>query len=253
MKMRNFWIRTVIAIILVLCCRPVTADTPESWSWESLVAAYGGAGELRQAAEALHRELAATMTETMDEAKLWESMWTERDPRRRASMALALVDRLFPGGDPGRWEEVEGFWHPALVSRSLASLDAVYVAGLSLLAMSDDAAEFLALHLFRRLSGSPRARYHALLNAPEEYGQIRARMDNISPPLPHGILVGRLPLAHPVRGWITEDRALQLGATFLDGFGGVSRGGGPYAWDRREGRIYRVRDGRERLRWFIWD
>ena len=168
-------------------------------------------------------------------------------------MALALVDRMFPQGDPGKWDEVDGFWHPGLISRSLASLDAVFVSGLALLAMSDEAAETLAIELFRKLATSPRARYHALLNAPAEYGRVLSRREKVTPPLPHGVILGRLPLAHPVRGWITEDRALQLGATFLDGFGGVSRGGGPYAWDRNEGKIYRVRDGRERLHWLIWD
>lgn len=223
------------------------------WTWEDLVNVYGQGEEYRQAAEDLREVLLDSLPSGMDEKSFWEELWTGGEPRRRAALSLGLVECLFPNGDPRLWDEVQGFWRPAEIPRSLAALDAVFVAALSLLEMDDYGAKTLALNLIRDLSRSPRARYHALFYAPREYETIVRELGKVTPPLPVDHLVGTLPLARSVRGSISQDAAVNRGVTFLDSFGGIAQGSGAYAWDRSKGRIYRVRDGRDRIRWLIRD
>lgn len=242
-----------IALLLSMTIFSLTPVWAADWTWESLVSAYDRSEEDREAAGELRRSLLADVPVGMDEEILWKAIWSEVDPRKRAILSLGLVERIFPEGKPGRWEEVRGFWRPAEIPRSLAALDAVFVAALSLLEMNDDGAPALALNLVRDLSRSPRARYHALLYAPREYETIIRGVGKTTRPLPFDRLVGTLPLARSVRGWISQDSALDRGATFLDGQGGVARGSGPYAWDREKGKLYRVRDGKDRFPWLIRD
>ncbi len=247
--------RIIAITVLLICLVGITgpkARGEEHWSWEELVAVYGAAEERRQGVEDLRRELLGEVSSSMGEEELWEALWEKQKPMRRSALALSLVERLFPEGDPARWEEISGFWRPSMISRSLAALDAVFSAAVSLVEFGGEEAESLALQILGRLSRSSRARYHALLNAPEEYRWILERFGRTNPPLPKGKFIGKLPLAQPVRGWVNEEQALRLGATFLDGFGGVARGSGRYAWDRERGRIYRVRHDDDRW-WFPWD
>ena len=217
--------------------------------WEELVAAYGAREEDRRAA-ALLRESLLAQAPREEPLRLWEALGAT-EGRERASRALALVEALFPGGDPARWEEVGGFWNPREIPLSLAALDAVYEAVLALDDLPDGGASFLASTLLRRLLRSPGARIHAFLTAPAEYGQLTSTLPALGPAWPQGRIEGRLPFARPVRGSVGQDRALREGFTFLDGCGRPSSGLGTYAWDRREGKLFRVRDGRPR--WWLDD
>ncbi len=225
------------------------AAPAEVGRWEELVAVYGAREEAGRDATFLRERLLAEAPRE-EPRRLWEGLGAA-EGRERASRALALVEALFPGGDPARWEEVGGFWNPQEIPLSLVALDAVYEAVLALGDLPDGGAPFLASTLLRRLLQSSGARIHAFLTAPAEYARLVEILPAWGPPWPRGRIEGRLPFARPVRGSIGQDRALREGFTFLDGYGRPSSGLGAYAWDRRGGRLFRVRDGRPR--WWLDD
>lgn len=212
-------------------------------TWDDLVEHYAIHAEDKQHSMELRERLLA-QAPSEGERSLWEGLWKEQNPSKRASMSLALVQKLFPDGDPSRWEEISGFWRPQEIPRSLAALDAVYVASLSLVEIgtAEPGARALALGLLESLSQSSRARYHAFLRAPEEYRVLNETFADERPPLLEGKIVGSLPFAHPVRGSISSDGALFRRMTMLNNMGQVAQGAGSYAWDRKKGKIFRVRD-----------
>lgn len=229
------------ALVLALIVAPEALAYERTWN--DLAERYSIRAEDRQHAMELRERLVAQAPEE-DEKLLWEGLWKEDDPLKKASMSLALVEKLFPDGDPSRWDEISGFWRPKEIPRSLAALDAVYVASLSLLEIesSEPGAHSLAFELLDSLLRSSRARYHAFLNAPEEYLVLTEAFSDESPSLPEGTIVGRLPFAHPVRGSVSTDGALFRKMTMLNNMGQVAQGAGSYAWDRRRGKIFRIRD-----------
>ena len=247
--------RRIFALFILIATAALVGVVPAEANkdWDELVRTYGKKEEERGVIQALREGLLAEAPRA-DPSFLWEGLFLPgTEARRRASLGLALVEALCPEGDPARWEEVEGFWNPQEIPLSLASLDAVYGAVLALGEMDEKGASLLASTLLRRLLQSPRARVHAFLTAPVQYGRIVHSLPPWGPPWPQGELRGSLPLARSVRGTISESRALSLGHTFLDGYGRIASGTGFYAWDRVRGDIFRVRDGRDRLRWWFGD
>jgi hypothetical protein len=182
----------------------------------------------------------------------------EGTPEALAADALALVEDLFPAGDPSRWDEVRGFWLPADVPVALAALDAVFHGAAALLLMGGDRAPWLARSLVESLAASDRARTVAFRTAPAEVRSLLEVLAEQAPPppvggWPSGTALGRLPFAHGVSGWITETRATMENMTFLNASGVPVGGGGIYAWDRKRGRLYRVLDDEQRRLWLFHD
>ena len=66
-------------------------------------------------------------TVQQNEIELWEQLW-QGDPALRCKAGLALMDRIFPNGDPSRWQEVDGFLSISKRQpRQLAGIDAFFV------------------------------------------------------------------------------------------------------------------------------
>lgn len=238
--------RRILAVaVLVIACgigQPAGAGTIEDWA---------AALEARNAGEAsagvLRAELAARAGDASPIERWRRLARGEGSPQMQAADALALVESIFPNGDPARWEDVTGFWQPADVPRPLAAFDAVFYGARALLAMKDDRAPWLARSLVESLAASDRGRTLAFRTAPAEARDLLKTLEILAPPppiggWPSGVAKGTLPFAHGVSGWITESRATMRDMTFLNA-GGVPVGGmGVYAWDREKGRIYRVID-----------
>ncbi len=198
----------------------------------------------RQEAKKLQQALVQEAP-ALEERALWEKLWAPLAPREKAALGLRLMEQIYPlRGDPGKWEEIRGFWHPSMHPRSLAGLDAFFVTLQALLEMEEPPASLLAYLLLKEFCTSSRARQIALREGPEIYGFLREELEsqNLAPPggWPRWKGKGTLPLARPVRGYVTVDTALARRMTFLDGYGGIASGLGRYAWDRETGRIYRV-------------
>jgi hypothetical protein len=251
--MNRMWKWTCLFLLVLGMAAPAAAGTIEEWAAaiEARDAGMARAGSLR--AELLSRAGEGTPVD------LWRRLVRgEGSPEALAADALALVDHIFPGGDPSRWEEVKGFWLPADVPVSLAALDAVFHGAAALLLMEDDRAPWLARSLVEALAASDRGRTVAFRTAPAE---VRALLEELAvqappPPVggwPSGTALGNLPFAHAVSGWITETRATMQNMTFLNAFGVPVGGGGAYAWDRERGRLYRVLDSEDRKLWLFYD
>lgn len=164
-----------------------------------------------------------------------------------AADALALVEAIFPDGDPGKWDFVSGFWNPREIPKSLAAVDAVFWTAASLLRQgAPSGAEWLAFRLLDRLAASPRATLYFLSTCPAEGDVLLREMESRGLVPPRGswgerYSLGRQPLAAPLRGWVSSETAVRRGMVFLDGDGRPASGG-PFAWDRKKGRLYRIQE-----------
>jgi hypothetical protein len=230
---------------MLLAVLPAGTVPAEAWTWEELVEVYGEKAERQPEVKALHGELVSEAGE-LEGVTLWKKIVDPATPaRQRAACGLKLTEELFPDGNPGRWDEVSGFWYSSMVPKPLAAFDAVYYTIIGLLGLDDAAAPWLARQLLVEMKGSSRAVHLALREAPVEYETILVRLEEATglPPVggwPAGKLTGRLPFARPVRFYVSEDHAMMEGMTFLNNSGVPASGMGPFAWDRENGAIYRV-------------
>ncbi len=243
----------IFAVIFAAAVLP-TAGTAGAWTWEELVEVYGQKAELAPEAKALGEELLAEAGD-LQGVELWRKVVDPATPgRQRAADGLKLVREIFPGGEPARWDEVSGFWLPAMVPKPLAAFDAVYFTAIGLLELEEPGSAWLARQILTELKKSFRAAHLALREAPAEYETILSRLEEatkLPPPggWPKEKTTGTLPFARPVRFHVSADGALMRGMTFLNGSGVPVSGMGPFAWDRKRGAIYRVVDDEELLFW----
>jgi hypothetical protein len=251
--MRRMWKWTCLFLLVLGMVVPAAAGTIEEWA-----AAIDARDAGMARAESLRAELLSRAGEGSP-VELWRRMVRgEGSPEALAADALALVDHIFPGGDPSRWEEVRGFWLPADVPVPLAALDAVFHGAVALLLMEDDRAPWLARSLVEALAASDRGRTVAFRTAPVEVRALLEELAEQAPPppvggWPSGTVLGTLPFAHAVSGWITATRATMQNMTFLNASGVPVGGSGAYAWDRERGRLYRVLDSEHRKLWLFYD
>jgi hypothetical protein len=251
--MHRKWSAFFLFLLLLGTAIPAAAGTIEEWAAaiEARDAGMARAGVLRA-------ELLSRAGEIPPIERWRDLVGGQGSAEERAGNALALVERLFPDGDPSRWEEVKGFWLPSDVPLPLAALDAVFYGAKALLSMQDGRAPWLARSLVEALASSDRARTVAFRTAPAE---VRGLLEDLAvqappPPVggwPSGIARGNLPFAHAVSGWITESRATMQGMAFLNASGVPVGGMGLYAWDRERGRLYRVLDSEHRKIWLFFD
>lgn len=177
---------------------------------------------------------------------LWRSLFSgDIPPRQGAANALALVETLFPDGDPAQWDGVSGFLRPSLVPGSLAAADAVVMAARFLLEMEDRSGDALALELMERFIRSSRAKYHFVSTRPRQLDALLREMERrgLTPAMgqwpPAMSVTGSLPFASPFRGYVTMNRALLEEMVFMNAAGQL-RPHGIYAWNRRRGGVYEV-------------
>ncbi len=214
-------------------------------SYSDILSGYIRSGELSEAGKKLETEL-LQKADPLEDKILWDSLWeSDTLPEIKIANALSIIHSLYPEGDPSRWDDVSGFWNPSQVPKSLAAVDAVYVAVLNLLEKPESSAHWLARDLFGALISSSRAKFYFVSQCPSEYIQIRERFESMSirPPFgrwPDASVQGNLPLANPVMGIISENAAGSRGYFSLDAYG-VPSSGGSFAWDREGGKLYRIR------------
>jgi hypothetical protein len=238
------WNACAAALLIVLA--GVSAEAASRF--DELAARYETTWAGNEAAVSLRLRLAA-LAENVSPLDLRDSLLRgDMSPEQRAANALALLDSLVPGGDPARWNEVAGFWRPREIPKPLAAVDALFVAVSALSPMDDPGAPWLARKLLLAFLSNPAAALLFADHCPAEYAMAIDLLARKGVLPPHGVwrkgdIVGRLPLAREVRGFVTRDRAFAEGMTFLDAVGRPVPNG-TYAWDRTEGRIYEVVEDR---------
>ena len=75
--------------------------------WDTFAAQMEKRDKIKVTGEAVLNDMRSIAPEGSEE-NLWRMLWNG-ETRSRAAAAVALVDRMFPDGDPSRWQEVSGF------------------------------------------------------------------------------------------------------------------------------------------------
>jgi len=248
-KYLSFVVKGIILVATIAFLSLCVVQSSRATEFEDLVSLY----KSKEAGESdglkLQERLLQEAPKGISQYNMWESLFNrELSNEERASLALKLIDELFPQGDPALWSSVEGLWIPQMVPKPLAALDAVYVAIDSLLSMEEKGAPWLARSLFLRLYESREARIYGIRTVPVEAANIVEKLKYKAPLAPLGgwptfNLIGNLPFANKIYGYISVDTALSYNMTFLDSMGRPRGGSGIYAWDRARGRIYIVKSG----------
>jgi hypothetical protein len=223
------------ALLLAAFAAPVLAAS----DWNSMVADMQKREKIKETGAAVLQNI-RELEPSGSEKELWSMLWSG-EPKWRAAAALALVDRMFPGGDPSKWEQVTGFiGKGSRQPRQLAAMDGLFVAVEEMRKLPDGVwGSALLLSQFGR-SGMGKVQFIDELPA-----GMREVLDDViaQTGLPGDWsskrVRGRLPLLPVYNGFITRDAADSRQMQYLDGFGSIS-GNGRYAWDRDRGYIYEV-------------
>lgn len=231
--------KTIITVFLVLIIGLFAMPLFAASDWDTFTAEMEKRSKIKDTGVAIiadMRDIAPQGTEI----ELWHRLW-EGEPRWRAAAAVALIDRIFPGGDPSKWEEVSGFASNSSVQpRQLIALDALFVAVDSLRQITDGV--WGSAYLLQQFGKSGWGKVMFIEEIP--YGFDQTLRDIISTTGLTGDwsikrIRGKLPLLPIYRGYITRDRADSRNMQYLGGYGSIASNG-RYAWDRDRGYIYEV-------------
>ncbi len=250
-RLTLFIISTMLAISFLFC--PDSAALARTY--DELAEQYQSIARYRD----LVAEFEITLLEKaqqLSEKELWLFVTEmENHAGQRASNGLSLIRKIFPEGDPANWHEISGFFMPVEISRPLAALDAVYFTCMALVSMDKPEAAWLARQLLSSLRNSSRGAFLAIRTAPKEYLFLTSRISASTGPAPVGgwpqaEITGQLPFARPPSSFTTQEYAIMKNMIFLNASGQPVPGTGPYAWDRKTGRIHRVTESRDDLQWW---
>lgn len=234
--MRKILIATVLIVSLaMLSAAPALA----AGSWEELVAGL----ERREAVQSRGSNLLAELRRVApqgSEMELWQKLWVGA-PGARAAAGVALMDKIFPGGDPGRWEEASGFLEDTgYKPRQLAGMDAFFVTIVAL--DSIRGGEWTAASLMDSFANSPRGMMQFIKHMPQDMqGPISSIVaktgvrGNWTASMTHR----SLPLLPSFGGGRARDSIESQKMQYLDGSGRIASNG-YYAWDRGRGYLYQV-------------
>ena len=232
----------MFALIFALSALPASAAE----DWDSFVLRMEQREKIKTAGTAVLDELRKSAPQGTEE-ELWLAT-RQGDAQARAAAAVALTDRLFPSGDPARWEEVSGFFTNHRVQpRQLAAIDALFSAVTYLRELPNGV--WASAYLLDRFGKSAMGRLKFIDDTPAEF---RSVIDSV---LAETKLMGdwgstkirgRLPLLPVYRGYTTRNRAESLNMQYLDGYGSIASNG-RYAWDRDRNYLYEVVETDDRI------
>lgn len=184
--------------------------------------------------------LSAEAPKNATERELWEQL-SSSEPRARAAAGVAMVEKMFPDGDPSRWNEVSGFLTAGgKEPRQLAAMDGLFTAVIELDKM--DGGVWGAASLLQRFGKSAAGRVAFIDEAPRE---LRAAIDDVvartglSGDWSSKKVCGTMPILSGFEGYTTDGEVQARGMRYLDGYGSLA-GNGTMAWDRNNGKIYGI-------------
>lgn len=196
----------------------------------------------------LRSRILAGSYHSRSELLLWKKLFNGpfSNHEDRIGAGLALVDRIFPNGDPSRWEQVSGFLEGLEVPRSLAAADAVlFTAYLAVETLPSPDGMWLAYVLMEPFFRSDAARIAFGRTCPHPVAGMMDKMTKAGVSPPEGWpepfeVVGFMPIGAPVSGSVDLDQVALYGMWRLDSNGRIRADAKSLAWDRTEGAIYRI-------------
>jgi hypothetical protein len=237
MVMKRSVIAAVMAALLIAAASPVTAA-----EWDAFAAQMQKRIDIKEKGAAILGEIRAAEP-SGTEYELW-TMLGSGDAKTRAAAGLALVDRIFPNGDPSRWEEAKGFLTKGgLRPRQIAAMDGLFTAIAALRDLPDGI--WGAAYLLDQFGRSAKGKVKFIDEIPAE---MRPVIDDIlaNTGLPGDWtskkIRGKMPMLPIYRGYVSRETADSLDLQYLDGYGSIAYNG-PYAWDRDRGYLYKISEG----------
>ena len=209
--------------------------------WDSFVAQMESEQRLKTDGPVIVAQVAQMAPQATDK-ELWNLSCNAPSVETRAAASVALVNKLFPSGDPSRWQEVQGFFPPqSYIPLQLVAVNALYNAVTALSQMPNG--KLGAAYLMTQFGKSAIGKLYFVDNMPSQF---RKTMDT---------LVAETPLAGdwssetiegtaqivPVYNNVIVASAVQDNNNFqfINGMGLVANEG-PYSWDRAHGYIYKL-------------
>lgn len=237
--------KSVIAAVLMAIVLALSAPAFAAADWDTFVADMQRRSNIKEMGPSVLRDIRA-IEPSGTEYELWSKLWSG-EPKMRAAAGLAIIDRIFPNGDPARWEEVRGFLSKhSLQPRQLAAMDGLFVTIAALKELPDGV--WASAYLLDSFGKSAMGRVKFIDEIPAD---LRPVIDEVlsKTGLPGDWtskkIRGKMPMLPVYRGYIRSDAADFLNMEYLDGYGSIS-GNGPYVWDRDRGYIYKVFDDSRR-------
>lgn len=231
--------KCVLALLLVVAISLFSAPVFASSDWDTFTAEMEKRSKIKDTGAAIVADM-LDIAPQGSESELWNKLW-DGEPRWRAAAAVALINRMFPQGDPSRWQEISGFVPQRSVQpRQLMAMDAFFVAVDSLRQIPDGVwGSAYLLFLFGK-SGMGKVMF--IEEIPEGMDQVLndvIAFTGLQGDWSIKKIRGRLPVLPIYRGYITRDTADSRNMQYLDGYGSIASNG-RYAWDRDRGYVYEV-------------
>lgn len=241
----------IAVILLVLTISFFSAPVFASSDWDAFTAEMEKRSKIKDTGPALVADM-LDIAPQGTEMELWNKLW-DGEPRWRAAAAVALINKMFPEGDPSRWQEISGFVSKSsVVPRQLMAMDALFVAVDSLRELPDGV--WGSAYLLSLFGNSGMGKVMFIEEIPEGMDQVLEEIISAT-----GLtgdwsvkkIRGKLPLLPSYRGYVTRDTADFRNMQYLDGYGSIAANG-EYVWDRDKGYVYKViEDSSGRDAWVI--
>lgn len=230
------------AALMFLAILSIVVPAFAATDWDTFAAQMEKRDKIKVTGEAVLNDMRSIAPEGSEE-NLWRMLWNG-ETRSRAAAAVALVDRMFPDGDPSRWQEVSGFLpNRGVQPRQLVAMDGLFVAVLALKELPDGV--WGAAYLLDNFGKSGIGKVKFIDEIPADLKEAIAEIvaeTGIPGDWSSSMIRGRMPLLPSYRGAISRDTADSRNMQYLDGYGALAANG-RYAWDRDNGYVYDVVDG----------
>lgn len=233
--------KTNMLILAILMIAFFSAPSFASTKWDDFIAERAQYEKIKDLGIPVIDNLRKSTVEGSEE-ELWSKLWVG-DAKSRSSAGVALMDSIFPNGDPSRWQEVSGFVSNAgRAPRQLAGLDAFFVVVSAVRELPDGI--WASAFLLENFGKSTRGRMYFIDDTTPE---IRALVDDVVAKTQlkgdwsSSLIRGHTPLLPRFNGYISMGRAMDRRMQFFSGHGSMA-GNGNYAWDRNTGYIYEIND-----------
>ena len=209
----------ILLAALLLVAVSAAGAFAASRTWEEFVAREANKEKITTEGVAVFNDVRKSAPQGA-EYEIWKRLWSG-DARSRAAAGVALVDRMFPGGDPSRWEEVNGIV-PArsFQPRQLMAMDGLFCAIAALKELPNGV--YASAFLLEQFGKSSRGKLMFIDDTPAEarkiIDEVVAGAALIKDYWTSSKVRGHMPFLGVYQGRITRSIADSRQMQYMDGF-----------------------------------